>query len=154
MPSLKRWESSAIFAQVEPLIKALGDEVQWVRPTVAESLGRFDDDRAIAALIGALSAYDDKNRPHEDLRQAAARALAKVNAAHVLGPLIKAIGDQSIGYRGEAVKVLGNLGDRRAVPAADQSVGRRTGRQKWACPPTCRRGVGKAGGHPRRRAAH
>ena len=122
-PTVRRAVAEALgklgdLCAVEPLIKALGDEVQWVRPTVAESLGRFDDDRAIAALIGALSAYDDKNRPHEDLRQAAARALAKVNAAHVLGPLIKAIGDQSIGYRGEAVKVLGNLGDRRAVPAA------------------------------------
>ena len=57
---------------VEPLINALGDEVEYVREGAASALGEIGDARAVEPLIEALGDED------YNAREAAKEALKKL----------------------------------------------------------------------------
>ena len=118
---------------VEPLIKALEDEGEYVRRYAARALGEIGDARAVEPLNEALGDED------EYVRQYSAEALDKIGwvpetdgqrTAYLIStnwkllvewgesavePLIKALDNGGAYVRETAVKALGEIGDERAV---------------------------------------
>ena len=94
---------------VEPLIKALYNEIRDVRLIAAETLEKIGDARAIDPLIYALK---DRNF---GVRSAAASALGEIGDERAVEPLIIALEDTKWCVRMEAANALGKLGDERAI---------------------------------------
>lgn len=95
---------------VEPLIAALQHRDNAIRITSAKVLGQIGDGRAVKALTAAL---EDKN---VDVRQAVTEALAKVGTPAVES-LITALQHKDNAVRTASARVLGQIGDERAVEA-------------------------------------
>ena len=113
---------------VPALMGALGDSDSSVRETSAHALGTIGDSRAAPRLIGSLK------DPETGVRRAAVASLLKLDLdehrEEAVTGLIQMMGDS--GYteevdslRAEAACVLGELGDRRAVPVLIEALGER-----------------------------
>lgn len=98
---------------VEPLIHALHVPDVNVRQIVTRALGQIRDPRAVEPLIGALR--DTRG----EVRQQVAFALTKIGAPAV-EPLIAALRHPDPFIRWSVVRVLGTLGDRRALPEVER----------------------------------
>jgi len=85
--AFKSQDDLALIA-LEPLIKALEDEEEYVRSSAAEALGEIGDKRAVEPLIKALE-DDDKGVLYH-----AAYALGRIGDERAVEPLIKALGDK------------------------------------------------------------
>ena len=98
---------------VEPLIHALHIPDAHVRQLVTQVLGQIRDPRAVGPLIGAL------RDTHGEVRQQVAFALTKIGAPAV-EPLIAALRHPDAFIRWSVIRVLGTIGDRRALPELDR----------------------------------
>jgi HEAT repeat protein len=99
---------------VEPLLKAAGDSDIQVRAAAIRALGKAKDAQAVAPLIDALKSGVDT------VRAAAADALKEAGELAVM-PLVELIGhEQDEGTLYQAVQILGDIGDRRAVEALEK----------------------------------
>ncbi len=96
---------------VEPLIKALGDPDSYVRRDAAEALGRLGNKRAVEPLITRLS---DSN---SNIRSNAAQALERLGATkeQIVAGYIEALDSSDLDVRRDAARILGELGNKRAV---------------------------------------
>jgi HEAT repeat protein len=95
---------------VAPIAKVLADLGLGRRYVAAWALGEIGDPAGIPPLIRAL---DDDDR---QVRRYATRALIRFNQAAV-APLLDYLGGASTRGEGGAVRVLGDIGDRRALDA-------------------------------------
>lgn len=93
---------------VESLIAVLGRSDNEVQTKAAEALGNIGDARAIEPLIVALQVH------HHDVAREAEMALKKFAEA-ATEPLITALDNSSFDARHKAVRLLGQIGDTRAV---------------------------------------
>ena len=157
---------------VEPLIAVLADRNHRDCPLVADALGRLGDARAVGPLVAAL---EQGPRP---LRESAAKALdalgwrptddrhraLKAVADRDWGAAIK-VGPEAVvpltevvqdgDHVKQAAEALGEIGDRRAVPALTQRLaGDTDGTTPISCPrsPSSTLGACRSGGsRPSRR---
>jgi HEAT repeat protein len=120
-PNVRKTAAYALGRLGEPravpaLMQALKDKDWNGREAAAEALGELGDKRAMPALIQALK---------EDwgwwVRESAAKALSKLGDPGRLA-LIQALKDEDENVRKAAAEALGELGDRRAVPALIQAL--------------------------------
>jgi HEAT repeat protein len=88
---------------VQPLINALKDQTGPVRYMAAGALARLDDNRAVPPLVAALN--DDDWR----VRDRAAKALGLLNDSRAVCPLINALGDKDGRVRERATEALHHL---------------------------------------------
>jgi HEAT repeat protein len=94
---------------VEPLIGVLKYFIFWkVRYEAAKSLGKIEDRRSILPLIDAL------NDKHVKVREAAAESLRQIGPIAV-EPLIAALNDENPNICHDAIVLLGDIRDSRAV---------------------------------------
>jgi HEAT repeat protein len=84
---------------VEPLIKALDDEDQFIRSYAALSLGKIGDNRSIDPLVKVLA--DEK----KSVRSNAAIALGFIGDENAVEPLIGALKDEDWVVRNSASDV-------------------------------------------------
>jgi len=100
---------------VDGLIQAIDDENPKVRMEAVYALGTIArpplPDAAAAQLIKALDHYDPA------IRAAAARVVARLDVKSAGEGLIKAMNDSQAPVRFAAMRALGALNERRAVPA-------------------------------------
>ena len=94
---------------LEPLIAVLWDENWEVREETARALGRLGDSRAVNSLIAVLK-YEGSSA-----RQRTTEGLDKITSP-MAEPFIASL-TQSIRFRIEVIKALGQIGDKRAIPA-------------------------------------
>ena len=94
---------------VEPLIKALKYEDDYVRRSAAEALGKIGDPIATKPLIKALI---DSYSP---VCKSAAEALGKIGESSAVEPLIKALRYKDDNVRKSAAEALGKIGDTRSI---------------------------------------
>ena len=104
------------------LIQALNDQVPSVRMQAAKALGRVGDPAAVPALLNALRSAD------EQVGSQIFSALVRLGRASVPA-LVEASSSNSTWMRWQAIRALGAIRDRRALPAlvsalsdADHSV--------------------------------
>ncbi len=95
---------------VMPLCRTLKDSEWTVRLTAVDALGQFNDVRSIEPLVDTLK--DEKPAVH----QAAAEVLVKCGDRAV-NSLTRALTDQQLSARRTAAWALGQIGERRSVPA-------------------------------------
>ena len=98
-------------AALQPLITAMADPDAEVRQLAARALGQIADPRAVEPLLAVLR--DPR------LSSQAAFALNKIGAPAV-EPLIAALRDQDPNLRWSAARVLGQIGDARALPELER----------------------------------
>jgi HEAT repeat protein len=143
---LAKWGKTA----VQPLIKALSDDEEWVRQTAARALGVIGDARAVVPLIKALG---DGNK---HVRGYAASALDKLEwkpdtdefrAAYLIASndwkslvewgepavqwLIEALRDEDGDVSWHAASALGEIGDARAVEPLIKALRDEDGDVSW-----------------------
>jgi HEAT repeat protein len=92
---------------VEPLLQSLINENTNVRWAVAEALGRIGHAQAAPPLVEALK--------FQDIHWIASKALRKIGSP-AIDPLMGALKDELAPVRRTAARVLGQIGDRWAVP--------------------------------------
>ena len=104
------------------LIQALNDQIPSVRMQAAKALGRVGDPAAVPALLNALRSAD------EQLGGQIFSALVRLGRASVPA-LVEASSSNSTWMRWQAIRALGAIRDRRALPVlvgalsdADHSV--------------------------------
>lgn len=87
---------------MEPLIQALNDPnaKDWVRMSMADTLGKIGDPRAVEPLISALGDED------EGFRCEAAAALGEIGDPRAVEPLTRALEDESEWVRETAAEAL------------------------------------------------
>jgi len=116
---------------VEPLIKVLNSDDEYVRQEAAEALGKIGDARAVDPLIKmmlsdetqAVSALGEIGEPAveplikvlEGGNSDAAWALGEIGDTRAVEPLINALEDDERTVRHSAAYALGKIRDRRAV---------------------------------------
>lgn len=113
---LVRQHAAAALGQlgaVEPLIQALHMPDAHVRQLVTQALGQIRDPRAVEPLVGAL------RDSHGEVRQQVAFALTKIGAP-ALEPLLSALQHSDPFTRWSVVRILGSIGDARALPELDR----------------------------------
>lgn len=96
---------------VEPLMSCLHDADVMVRATAAEALGRMEAFMAAPALRDALLDQD------QWVRYGAAESLCQIEPDEEIWPLLMNANSAELQTRLEALRDLGKLGDRRAIPA-------------------------------------
>ena len=104
---------------VDPLIEVLHDGDISPRAYAAEALGKLGDARVIGPLIGALRDSDSW------VRREAALSLGKLGRHEAVPELIAALPDNGAPncfMRLEVVRLLGELGDRRAKTPLEEVV--------------------------------
>lgn len=121
---------------VEPLIQLLNDRTVTVRQRAAVALGRIKDPAALPALFDLL--LDDKSASHEAyqaIRKFGKKAMPDIARAYektahsrlmllliemkyegALDILLKLLDDQKLATRWMAIRELGNLGNKKAIP--------------------------------------
>lgn len=102
---------------VEPLIKALEDDDDFVRNFAVKSLANIADSRALSPLIEAL------NDTSVLVRRSAVTALGNLGSPEAFDPLIKAFNDGHFMVRRSAAAALGSLGDPRAIDSLIEALG-------------------------------
>jgi HEAT repeat protein len=111
----RNWKTSRpARAAIQTLVEELRDPEASVRLTAAEALSLVADARATEALIAALQDPDALVRPW------AAAGLGKTRDRRALEPLAKALRDPSM--RSEAVSALREIGDPAATPALTEAL--------------------------------
>ena len=85
---------------VEPLIQALKEEDEYVRPEVAKVLGNIRDLRAVEPLVQALKDEDWA------VRGTAAKALGNLGDKRAIEPLVEALRDEDKEVRSAAKDAL------------------------------------------------
>jgi HEAT repeat protein len=95
---------------VEPLIAALNDFDGPVRYMSARALARFEDGRAVEPLIAILNDEDWR------VRDRAAKALGLLGDRRAIDPLIAALGDTDVRVRERATEALGLLKESALEP--------------------------------------
>lgn len=100
-------------ASVKPLIAALKDSCSGVRESATKALGQIRDARAVEPLIAAALKDGNSNGDRYE-RRLAEDALVKIGAEAV-EPLSAALTAGGEAVRAIAAKVLGQIGDARAV---------------------------------------
>jgi HEAT repeat protein len=102
-------------AAVEPLIAALHDSNESLAEHAAQVLGQIGDDKAFQPL---LTVIEDRER-EPSVRRAAINALAALDAARAVEPLIRVLERRDHRWdrfvRPTAATALGRIGDERAV---------------------------------------
>jgi HEAT repeat protein len=130
---------------IEPLIRALKNEVWAVQVIAGEALGEIGDAKAVEPLIEVLEkgADDDvrglaalalghigdtraiepliKSLEDEDVRSNAAWALVKIGEPAVKS-LIEVVNNISLLFREDAVRALGEIGDKRAIEPLNKAL--------------------------------
>ena len=101
---------------VQPLIAALKNERDSIRPLAAKLLPYYKDQRAIEPLIDAL------NDPVEDVQVEAASALGYLGGSQAIERLIGSLTNTSPQVREVSADALGRIQDKRAVPALISAV--------------------------------
>jgi HEAT repeat protein len=96
------------YGAVPPLVELLEHREWSVRTRVAEALGRIADPRAVPPLIGILG------HPGSDTRREAAEALEQIGPP-AIPPLCEALRSAVLPVRTQAARILGRIGDARAV---------------------------------------
>jgi hypothetical protein len=96
---------------VEPLVKALNDEDDFVRNFAAKALGDLGDGRAFEPLVKAMT---DRNLL---VRRSAVLALGGLGDPRAFEPLVKVLEGEDFMLQRSAAKALGELKDARAVDA-------------------------------------
>jgi len=89
-----------------------GDEE--TREEAAEYLGNVGDERAVKALMEAMT------DPSDDVREEAIKSLGKVGGPQCTPVLVKALKDDQIGVRSAAIGALGKVGDVTAVDSLQE----------------------------------
>ena len=84
------------------------------REDAAEYLGNVGDERAVEALLEAVT------DPSDDVREEAIQSLGKIGNTDCTPALIRALQDDEIGVRGAAIKSLGQVGDLTAIDALQE----------------------------------
>jgi HEAT repeat protein len=110
---------------IEPLIRTLENEqtqennmdAHELAMVIAEALGAYHDSRVTDALVKALVG-------NRDISHVAAKSLVKLRDRRAVEPLIRILDDdKSLSFeRQNAARVLGVLGDPRAVPALAKAL--------------------------------
>jgi HEAT repeat protein len=100
---------------VEVLIHALHVPDLQVRQIAGKALAQLGDPRAVEPLIEALM------DSHSDVRSQAAFALNKIGAPAV-EPLIAALRHPNPAVRWSVARILGSIGDARALPELDRAA--------------------------------
>lgn len=100
---------------VEVLIHALHVPDLQVRQIAGKALAQIGDPRAVEPLINALM------DAHSDVRSQAAFALNKLGAPAV-EPLIAALRHPNPAVRWSVARILGSIGDARALPELDRAA--------------------------------
>jgi HEAT repeat protein len=102
----------------KPLIAVLlDDDKENPRRTAAYALAEIGDKTAIEPLISVLLDEEEESSIYPvDFRCAAVRALVSFKEARVVEVLIKRLEDEENDIAGAAMRVLGEIGDRRATP--------------------------------------
>ena len=95
---------------VEEMLELLQHPHPLERQFAIETLGGFEDERAVEPVIEALGDVDG------EVRAAAARALGHLGDTRAVQPLIDVLNDPELWVLAEAVRSLGHLGDVRALP--------------------------------------
>jgi len=94
---------------VEPLIAALKDKNKTVRFNAAEALGKIGDSRAVLPLVYSMNTQGEHLRVVSDV-------LVSMNDIRAVPHLIVVLdSDKNADVRSEVVRVLGRLGDCRAI---------------------------------------
>ncbi len=110
---------------VEGLIKALDHEDFITRKNAATALKNVGDERAVEALIQALS-YEDWQDSYiilSSVRESSAEALGKIGDKRAVNPLINAmLEDVDENVRWKAARALGDIGDRSAVEPLTEAL--------------------------------
>jgi HEAT repeat protein len=114
----------------QPVLSALGSTIWIARRNAAWALGAFNDQRAVSALIAALSDRE------AGVREQVAWALGAINDSSAVPSLVAALKDSDPRVRRQAAWALGAIDDRRAVDGllhalTDQSSGVRE-QAAWA----------------------
>jgi HEAT repeat protein len=104
-------------------LKSLHDPDRDVRAQAAGLLGNFHHDRSIQPLLEATA------DSHWSVRQSAENALTNFGLKAV-GPLIRALNSRSWTTRFRAARLLGQIGDRKAVKPLEALLARRQERKK------------------------
>ena len=94
----------------EEMLELLKHPHCWERQIAVETLGGFDDERAVGPVIEALGDDDC------EVRASAARALGHLGDTRAVQPLVDVLDDPEHWVATEAVHSLEYLGDVRAVP--------------------------------------
>ena len=98
---------------LDALVAALRDPDKDVRQFAAKALGQVGDPRGAAGLVIALRDI------HLDVRSQAAFALSRIGAPAV-ETLVNALQDADPNVRANAARILGQIGDARALPALER----------------------------------
>ena len=107
-----------ILAQIKPdniidsLIENLKNEDCIVRRNAAFALGKIGSEKAIDALIKALTEDEDSS-----VRKKAAGALGKIGSERAIDPLMKALKDENSSVRWDVAFALGETRSEKAVDA-------------------------------------
>lgn len=102
---------------LDAALRALKDEARVVRRQAARLLGNFQDAKSIFPLLRAMA------DPHWSIRESAEVALTNFGRDAVL-PLIGALESKSWTTRFRAARLLGEIGDPRAVSSLRNVIGR------------------------------
>jgi HEAT repeat protein len=103
---------------IERLVQLTEDSSWTVSPQAVSLLGRFSDDRALAALAKALrSAVFSSWHGGWILAGPAARALSRMGTPEAVQVLLDAAGEPNCPARGEICLQLANTGDARTIEA-------------------------------------
>jgi len=95
---------------IDPLIQALQDDYIPLRRRAASALGKFKDKRVVEPLIEALKNADS-------VKDKAIQSLGILKDPRATLPLLECLRDCPEHLHGNVIQALGNIGDKRAVPA-------------------------------------
>ena len=84
------------------------------REEAAEYLGNVGDERALKALMAAMT------DPSDDVREEAIKSLGKVGGPQCTTALVKALRDDQIGVRSAAIGALAKVGDDTAIDSLQE----------------------------------
>jgi HEAT repeat protein len=87
----------------------------------------------IAGHLALSEVFQRLDDPDPDVREEAARALGRIQAAEGVDPLIQRLRDPNSTIRSEAAYALGQIGDARAVPALVEGLSSPTPEIQAAC---------------------
>lgn len=110
----KKWTELVALGEpgLKPVIQALNDESHFVRCEAVDALGKTGDARVAEPLIRALKDRDWRVR---------LRVVNAIGKMQMVEPLIRALKDEDGSVRGNAARILGSIGDRRALEPLTQA---------------------------------
>jgi len=95
------------------LLEVISDDSEDLQSAIISSLVKYSDkEKAVDAIINSL-----KNGKTEFVRSISAQSLASIKTDKVVTALIEALDDDSVLVKQKAANSLGEIGDKRAIPA-------------------------------------